>query len=237
MQLAMTEEQIFEILSGIDAELDSHGRFFFFSRGREFQEAARDSIKAIGDRVKPLLLESQKNGYEDTSNRLRALLCQLDALVAELQMYLHLKDDNMSAAWDSLISAQDGMLWAMRAHPVFCEGLKGHASRLDAIERILFPRQVFFSTGMIVKASECSICGKEYRDCEHIKGRIYNGEFCTRGIKDCELQEVSVVEDPADKRCRAHSFGEGTVMRDILTWRKIEGSEQDGGGQPATLPK
>lgn len=224
MQQAMTEEQIFEFLSGVDAELDSHGKFFYFSRGREFQETSRDALNKIRERVYPILKESQRSGYEDTSNRLRALLCQLGALIAELEMYLHLKDDNMSAAWDSLISAQDGTLWAMRAHPVFREGLKEHAARLDATERILFPRQVFFSTGMIVKSSECSICGKEYRDCEHVKGRIYNGEFCTRCIKDCELKEVSVVEDPADKRCRAHSFGEENEMRDTLTWRKIADS-------------
>jgi hypothetical protein len=217
----MTKKEIWKFLEESDTELEGCGRFFFFSRGRELQEEVKVRLKDLRERTKPVLVASQKANFEDLSNRLRGALYHLDALIHELQMYLDLKNDEMSKAWDSLIGAQMGMLWSMRSHQVFREGLQDHSARLDAMEKLFFPRQIFFSTGMTIKSSECSICGTEYRDCKHIKGRIYNGEFCIRKIKDIDLKEVSVVEDPADKRCRATSFGEDGDARDTLTWRKI----------------
>ena len=56
---------------------------------------------------------------------------------------------------------------------------------------------------MIVDRSECSICRKEYSECDHITGKSYMGKMCARIIKEFkELRDVSVVYEPADKRCR-----------------------------------
>lgn len=38
-----------------------------------------------------------------------------------------------------------------------------------------------------------------------MKGRFYNGELCVREIHEAELEEVSFVENPANKLCRALS--------------------------------
>src|SRR5687768_5205885 len=38
------------------------------------------------------------------------------------------------------------------------------------------------SPGMIIGASRCSICGQDPTECEHIKGRSYDGEVCYRII-------------------------------------------------------
>ena len=82
---------------------------------------------------------------------------------------------------------------------------------------------------MIVKDAECSICGKEYGECDHIKGRAYMGEQCYRIIKEADLLEASTVEKPANKLCRIISYtGNDGVKRDVLTWRVIaEEPDQD----------
>lgn len=59
------------------------------------------------------------------------------------------------------------------------------------------------SPGMVIGASECSICGQEPRDCDHIKGRVYHGVVCYRIITDVkEVLEVSFVARPAQPDAR-----------------------------------
>ncbi len=83
---------------------------------------------------------------------------------------------------------------------------------------------MFNSPGMLIRTAECSICGKDYEDCLHVKGRPYMGQFCARVIKDVEFTEVSFVDDPADKRCYITSYSDdgGTTWTDAMTMRKIE---------------
>ena len=223
----MTEAEILQFINECSDVFESHGRFFFLARGAEFQQSSADKLEAFQKEIEEVLLDSQKQKFIDASNRLKALALHTSSLVAELRMYIHIKNDAMSEAWDELIAAQSATLWAIRAHDGVGKSLEPRAKRLDVLERLLFPKQIFFSTGFTVKSSECSICRKEYRDCDHIKGRIYNGEFCTRLINDADLNEVSVVEEPADKRCRALSFGEGNEMRDVITYRVLAKDKQD----------
>jgi hypothetical protein len=66
----------------------------------------------------------------------------------------------------------------------------------------LFPYRLFFSPGMVVKRFICSICGQPMKlrgGCAHINGEIYNGEICCRVLKDIQLLEVSIVENPVQK--------------------------------------
>jgi len=53
-----------------------------------------------------------------------------------------------------------------------------------------------FSIGAIAKQSECSICGQDYVDCNHLAGQVYDGLECTNTIKKLDLLEVSIVKDP-----------------------------------------
>lgn len=63
--------------------------------------------------------------------------------------------------------------------------------------------RVGMSPGMVIGASECSICGLEPRDCDHIKGRAYDGAVCYRIIKQVrEILEVSFVARPAQPDAR-----------------------------------
>jgi hypothetical protein len=220
--MLMSSEEIWNFLRDCDSELDSQSKFLYFSRGREFQIEAKDKITTLKQRISEVLKISKEYGYEDLSNRLKGVEALAQSAISELDMYIYLKDNCMSDAWDALISAQMGIFWSMKAHPVFADGLESHAAKLEALEKVLFPSQVFCSAGFTVHSTECSICKKDYKECDHIKGRIYNGEFCGRIITKCTANEVSIVEELADKRCRVQSFGDGATMRDTLTWRIIE---------------
>ena len=96
--------------------------------------------------------------------------------------------------------------------------------RLDAIEKLVFPPQIFLSTGMIVRSEICSICEKDYADCEHLVGMPYWGRFCFRRLKDIRPDHVAIVEEPANKLCRLTHFSAEGGMRNRMTWR-IEPSE------------
>lgn len=59
------------------------------------------------------------------------------------------------------------------------------------------------SPGMVIGASECSICHQDPETCEHIKGREYDGETCYRIITEIrEILEVSFVSRPAQPDAR-----------------------------------
>jgi hypothetical protein len=71
-----------------------------------------------------------------------------------------------------------------------------------AIEELVFPPQVFFSAGLVVQKSICSICGTEYGDCFHVVGRPYMRELCRRILTNVVPDHVAIVNEPANKRCR-----------------------------------
>jgi hypothetical protein len=47
----------------------------------------------------------------------------------------------------------------------------------------------------------CSICGAADFECDHVSGRIYDGERCYRTIVEWNLAEISLVRVPYDPRC------------------------------------
>lgn len=66
----------------------------------------------------------------------------------------------------------------------------------------LFPYCHFFSRESIIKAEECSICGKTIslrHPCGHKVGKLYMGELCLRKVTDMEFKGLCIVTDPFDK--------------------------------------
>lgn len=47
----------------------------------------------------------------------------------------------------------------------------------------------------------CSFCSAEDFDCEHVPGRVYDGEKCVRIVYEMNIDEVSLVPFPEDPRC------------------------------------
>ena len=192
-----------------------------------FLSIARDSglQKEVIEKLKGKLidLEAEKNKAigshnEDYANLLLGCECVASTLLSEIEMWLYLKTEKTEKAWDFLVAAQMAAIDAARAHDGF-RHLEHHNRRLEAIEQLVFPQQVFISSGMIVHKQECSICGGDYDDCEHLIGKPYMGEFCYIIAKDIELDHVSIVESPADKRCRVERFSVEGGTRNRMTWK------------------
>ena len=202
-------------------------QFCFMSRAKEFQLQSCQQLEELKAEASSLKKEMVKVHDEDSANALLSFEEMILALTSELKMWVALKEDDPNSAWDLLTDAQTAARTAMQAHSV-ANHLEKYLQRLNQLENLLFPPQTFFSPGMTIRYSECSICGSEYGECNHVVGRAYMGEMCVRIIKDFELREVSLVEEPANKRARMLSISDGGVKRDFLTWRVIppESAEQ-----------
>lgn len=210
-------------VSSFNAIVKESEVFLSIARDSTLQQEAVEKLLAFGVSVASEKAAAIDQGNEDYANLLLGCECVSSALVAELRMWLLLKEGKPDAAWDELITAQMASVDAVRAHPGFAH-LSEHNKKLEAIEELVFPPQVFISSGMIVGKQECSICGAEYGDCNHLVGKPYMGRFCYIIAKDLSLDHVSIVEHPADKRCRVQHFDVEGGTRNRMTW-KIEPKE------------
>ena len=189
------------------------------TRDARLQNEAIDSMLKLQSRLSSLKIESVDQGKEDIANILLGFECASQSLISELRMYLLLKKEQPDCAWDELINAQYSSLGAIRAHSGFSH-LEPRVHQLEAIEKLVFPPQVFLSVGIDVNEVECSICNASYYECDHVKGRPYMGQLCELIIKKASLNEVSIVEEPADKRCRVTHFdSKDGKKRNRMTWQ------------------
>ena len=210
------EEQPF--VDPFNDAIDQAEVLLWITRDSHYQRECIRTISALQNQAADLKKQAAEAKDESVANLLLGYQRVFGALSAEVDMYLLLKSGHPDSAWDSLVSAQMAIADALRAHSAFFH-LTHKLRHLEALEHILFPPQVFVSTGMIVKRQDCSICGKEYEDCDHLIGKPYLGEVCNVVVRDCEIDHVAVVDDPADKRCRALSFSTDEGMRNRMTWR------------------
>lgn len=207
-------------VSAFNTKVEEVEVFLSIVRDSALQLEAIENVLAIRESIAPEMAAAIENGNEDYANLLLGCDCVTSALVAELKMWLLLKEDKPDAAWDELVTAQMASVDAVHAHSGFAH-LAAHNHKLEAIEHLVFPPQVFVSSGMVVGKQECSICGTEYGDCDHLVGKPYMGRFCYIIAKDFSLDHVAIVEHPADKRCRVQHFYVEDGMRNRMTW-KIE---------------
>ncbi|HNM25459.1 MAG TPA: hypothetical protein PKL15_08520 [Saprospiraceae bacterium] len=207
----------------VEDELDSQSKFGFFVRGLEFQEESKLKINEI---IKLIIKNKKfyiKKNDEKKANGLLAYQFFAEGILSEISMIVEIKNENISAAWDYLVDAQGCIQASLRIGFEKEEMLKNYLSRLLATEKLLFPPQIFASMGFVVEKSRCSLCNCDYGECNHIKGMAYMGEMCVERIEKIhKLEEVSIVDNPVDKRCRALSIDDKGIKRDIFTWRQVE---------------
>lgn len=204
----------------------------FITIGIEIQQA---EIEILIDYLKELAIlktEFAQKNLENEANLVYTIEGSLRVLKLELEMLVLIKQDKMAEAWNKLVDAQVVFGNVARNHSYETNSLNGYQERLSNYEKLLFPKLYFQSTGGIIKKSKCSICNSDYDKCDHIKGRLYMGEMCCRIITEMELEEVSFVENPANKHCRVLTITlEGKTI-DIMTLRQkitkpdpVDGSE------------
>lgn len=210
-----------ELLAEYDSVAHEAQTLTFLARASELQ---REAIEKI-DQFMPKLAECKRAAVQ-TSDELAAntvlwMELALTGVRAELSMWLKLKSEEPEEAWDDLIRAQSRIEAASRVR----RQLGQDATRFDnllhkllVVERALFPPQMFNSVGGVGQR-ECSICGGDYSECGHIVGRAYMGEMCHTVLRNLQVHEVSIVDNPANKRCRITHFSDNGLMRNKMTWR------------------
>lgn len=77
-----------------------------------------------------------------------------------------------------------------------------HISNDETLERIERGELNGFSVGGIVRESECTICGSNYVECNHIGGESYDGQECVVKVSSIELCDVSIVKEPVNPDTR-----------------------------------
>ena len=216
------------LLKEFNEVIREYGKFCFISRGEEFQQDAVKKLTALKQKASSLKEKAIKLKDEESANCMLSLEDLINAMIDELEMWIALKEDNPNKAWDFLINAQSAVRTSAQAHNIAIDlNAEGYANKLHLLEKFLFPPQMFFSPSFVTEKAECSICGKEYGECEHIVGRAYMGEMCYRIItKIKEVKEVSIVEEPANKHARILTFTNDGVTRDFMTWRIANESKE-----------
>ncbi len=200
--------------------------FRFITRSSELQQEALLKLDQLRTELRNEKSAAIESGDEDNANLILACECALSALSSEIQMCILLKEGEPGAAWDKLIEAQNSCRAAVHAHGGF-QLLVNHIRRLEAAEHLFFPPQTFMSPGFLVKSYRCSICKKDYEECEHIASRPYMGEFCSIIVEDVEIDHVSIVDDPADRRARVVTLEVEEGMRDQMTEKITPRTEAD----------
>jgi hypothetical protein len=209
-----------------NASVEGKANLSCIVRDSDLQRDALADLSALATKIEDWKKRAISEQDENHANLFLGCECVIEALSAELNLWLQLKDGQPDGAWNSLINAQMATRDAVRAHKGFSH-LEARAARLVNIERVVFTEQVFLSAGLIVRRQECSICNAEYEDCNHIVGMPYMGEFCRCRLLDVEPDHIAIVKEPANKRCRVVYFNTEGGKRNRMTWRIEPGAIDD----------
>lgn len=218
-----------------DSLAESAQTLSFAPRGAELQEAMCKRIDGFLAELALAKAQAASEHDESAANYALAMELSIKVVQYELQMWIDLKSDAGESAWSNLVEAQYHCMRAIDVREQL-DGL-GSAARLEnllrkllVIEKAVFPPQTFNSIGGRVVRRKCSICHLSYDECEHVKGRAYMGELCATRIEEMELEEVSVVTEPANKHCRITHFSDAPEKRNTMTWRiQADGDGAEGG--------
>jgi hypothetical protein len=211
-----------------NASVEGKANLSYIVRDSDLQRDALAELSALAAQVEDWKKRAISAQDENCANLFLGCECVIEALSAELDLWLQLKDGQPDGAWSSLVNAQMATRDAVRAHEGFSH-LEARAARLVNIERVIFPDQVFLSAGLIVRRQECSICNAEYGDCPHLVGMPYMGEFCRCILHDIEADHIAMVKEPANKQCRIVYFNSEGGKRNRMTWRVEPGAIDDRG--------
>jgi hypothetical protein len=196
----------------------------FITRDATLQEEALEDSSSLNERLgchKAMAVQSQD---EQSANEVLLMELLLEGVTSQVRMWLALKRHAPEEAWGHLVDAQGSCLSAISVRRQLSNGpdparLDNLQAWLETIEATVFPPQAFLSIGGRAHQRECSICGLDYDECGHIRGRAYWGQLCHTIIREMAVDEVSIVLNPANKRCRVTHFSEHGRRRNKMTWR------------------
>lgn len=221
----MNKDNILKNLFEIIQECE---RFCFLTRHEEFQIQSITKLEQIKKEVFKEKCISISNKDERMANIMLSAENAIEALLSELKMWIALKKREYDKAWDLLIEVQSYLRNSYQSSTESGFNFDGYSNKLLFIEMTIFPKSMFMSPAMIIDSTRCSICNKNYDECNHIVGKAYMGKLCYQIVnKIKEMKELAIVEQPANKHARITKFTENGVTRDIFTWKEIEEKDKN----------
>lgn len=124
----------------------------------------------------------------------------VDFLMAYARVWRLIGLSEFTASWDALQDALNLLRLIKRFSAIDISFFENQLTELEHA----YPYNVFFSIGAVVAWFECSVCGEDMDSlaCPHRKGHLYRGKMAQAVAKGIvELDHVSMVEKPQDKRC------------------------------------
>lgn len=219
--MTIKHEEVKKLLDEFNDLISKSQNIAIYTRDIGLQKEEKDTLKTFMDKAEVIRKSNTKKFTEPELNLILCLIISAEAVQSEISMLVNLKEGDMDAAWSNLISAQNQTSIVASNHP-FCNGdyLNGYLARLEAYEKVIFPKMMFASIGGIIRETKCSICKEDYEECDHLKGKMYNGELCVREIHKIDLEEVSIVENPANKLYRVLTTQRNGETVDLLTLKE-----------------
>lgn len=199
--------------------LEQKMKYLFIARDKTVLE---EQVKVLKDMVRDIKETKEEfiaKQDEDNANKWFSIENVCSAILNGLFIFVGLKENDPSAAWNSLIFAQNRAHDSIVAYRLPDTSIQRNCFKhFSNIEHVIFPPQSFTSDGSIVSKSICSICQKEILECDHIKGEVYMGKMCSEIVVDIqEVKEISIVADPASKIRRVLNYTENSITVDTMT--------------------
>ena len=155
--------------------------------------------------------ETVSNSNESTLNEFFVLRCYVSLLKSYTSVWLKIVNGQFSESWNSLQDSLDQLRTVKRfASTENNKAINLLEFQLTQLER-LYPYRVFASIGAFFERIECNICGKDMdtSECIHLAGELYNGKMAYGIVHEISPDHVSLVKNPADKRCVV-SYGDNS---------------------------
>jgi hypothetical protein len=216
------------IVSEYNEKIDQALKFNFLVRASELQTEQAELLSRFKNQIKNYKYQAIQRENEDIANIFFHFQCVLNSIISALKMWVSLKEEDYQKSWSLLVDAQEYAIVAIRASDNHY-GINNYIHQLEMIEKTIFPGwNLFNSSGFIETCGDCSVCGQEYGNCDHLEGLVYMGTLCRRvNRKVIELNHTAIVEVPHDRRCIVTkiSTDEGK-MRDYMTWNILDESAE-----------
>lgn len=220
-----------QLIDEFTATIKTAYKFEFLVRDSDLQQEQVETLTILKNRIKGFKYGAINAGSEIDANILFHLQCVLNAHISILTMWILLKKNDHYSAWDKLIDTSEYISIAMKAGDGGI-GLDEFMSKLQNVEDVIFPGyKLYQSIGALITGEECSICGKQFYECDHLEGKVYWGRFCARiNAKTIKGNHVAFVENPRDRRCIITEIStKDGWYKDYMTsrkTRKIEDSKK-----------
>lgn len=187
-----------------------------FTVDSQLQKKRIDDLVLFLKTIKIEKNKAKQNQDEKIANSLFYMQCFINAIKCSLEMWIYLKEQKYVEAWHSLVDAQEYICYSLKVG-IDIEKSNLYLDKLKKREQEIFPKFKFVSSGSIIEGGKCSICGKDFNNCEHIEENLYCGSICKRVDYKILFTHLALVENPKDRGCIITEFESDGKKYDVFT--------------------